>query len=225
MPDAEFPSAEVQEARLRAHRDQRAEGLSRRGDRLAHPIRRRPQARLLRERRRRHIACDARRRGSAEWKSTISTSRPAATSRTRRSTRSSPTSSDFVDEMERLLRDDEGASSRAILVGDLDVAPLEHDVWSHKALLNVVSHTPIEVEKFTPRAGCRGSGLTRCANSCLTSEKLYTWWSYRSPDWKAADKGAGSIMPGSVRRSPTPCRRCGVLRDSRRWERPSDHVR
>ncbi|MFP6714589.1 MAG: hypothetical protein VCB14_05515 [Alphaproteobacteria bacterium] len=37
-------------------------------------------------------------------------------------------------------------STRAILVGDLNVAPLENDVWSHKALLQVVSHTPIEVE-------------------------------------------------------------------------------
>ena len=35
---------------------------------------------------------------------------------------------------------------RGILVGDLNIAPLEHDVWSHKQLLNVVSHTPIEVE-------------------------------------------------------------------------------
>ena len=34
----------------------------------------------------------------------------------------------------------------AILVGDLNVAPLEHDVWSHKQLLSVVSHTPIETE-------------------------------------------------------------------------------
>ena len=37
---------------------------------------------------------------------------------------------------------------RAITVGDLNVAPLEHDVWSHKQLLNIVSHTPVEVELF-----------------------------------------------------------------------------
>ncbi len=33
-----------------------------------------------------------------------------------------------------------------ILVGDLNIAPLATDVWSHKQLINVVSHTPIEVE-------------------------------------------------------------------------------
>ena len=31
-----------------------------------------------------------------------------------------------------------------MLLGDLNVAPLEHDVWSHKQLLDVVSHTPVE---------------------------------------------------------------------------------
>ena len=29
--------------------------------------------------------------------------------------------------------------ARAILVGDLNIAPLEHDVWSHKQLLGIVS--------------------------------------------------------------------------------------
>ena len=49
-----------------------------------------------------------------------------------------------------------------ILVGDLNVAPLETDVWSHKQLLKVVSHTPVEVEHFgrmqaAPPVGRRGS--------------------------------------------------------------------
>src|SRR4029078_9251505 len=35
---------------------------------------------------------------------------------------------------------------KAILVGDLNVAPYESDVWSHKQLLRVVSHTPVEPE-------------------------------------------------------------------------------
>ena len=40
------------------------------------------------------------------------------------------------------------AKGKAIMVGDLNIAPLEDDVWSHKQLLSVVSHTPIEVEKL-----------------------------------------------------------------------------
>ena len=35
-----------------------------------------------------------------------------------------------------------GAVARSVLVGDLNIAPLEHDVWSHRQLLTVVSHTP-----------------------------------------------------------------------------------
>ncbi|MFN7176925.1 MAG: exodeoxyribonuclease III, partial [Thermaurantiacus sp.] len=38
-----------------------------------------------------------------------------------------------------------GLAEPAILVGDLNIAPLPEDVWNHKALLDVVSHTPIEV--------------------------------------------------------------------------------
>ena len=46
------------------------------------------------------------------------------------------------------VRAEWNASSASILVGDLNIAPLEHDVWSHKQLLNVVSHTPVETEGF-----------------------------------------------------------------------------
>jgi len=54
----------------------------------------------------------------------------------------------FVDEMAEWAAADQAAAGRAILVGDLNIAPLEHDVWSHKALIKVVSHTPVEVEKL-----------------------------------------------------------------------------
>ena len=35
-----------------------------------------------------------------------------------------------------------------VLVGDLNVAPHENDVWSHKQLLKIVSHTPGETERL-----------------------------------------------------------------------------
>ena len=43
------------------------------------------------------------------------------------------------------------AKNRMILVGDLNVAPLPTDVWSHKQLLKVVSHTPPETERLEQR--------------------------------------------------------------------------
>ena len=53
----------------------------------------------------------------------------------------------FVAEMNAVRAESDDLSG-SILVGDLNIAPLEHDVWSHKQLLKVVSHTPVETEGF-----------------------------------------------------------------------------
>src|SRR6185437_1445286 len=55
----------------------------------------------------------------------------------------------FLDEMRDHSELRPAPSQRAILVGDLNVAPLEHDVWNHKQMMKVVSHTPVECEKLT----------------------------------------------------------------------------
>lgn len=115
------------------------------------------------------------------------------------------------------------SGDRAILVGDLNVAPLEHDVWSHKQLLDVVSHTPIECEKLTHAQRAAG-WLDVMRGFVPETEKLYTWWSYRAPDWTKADKGrrldhvwASPALDGAAKQMT-------VLRDVRGWRRPSDHV-
>ena len=36
-----------------------------------------------------------------------------------------------------------------MIVGDLNVAPSENDVWNHKYMSKIVSHTPIEIEAMT----------------------------------------------------------------------------
>ena len=76
-----------------------------------------------------------------------------------------------------------------ILVGDLNVAPLETDVWSHKQLLDVVSHTPIEVEKLGPAASARAEFVDAVRHFIPPEQQLYTWWSYRARDWAASDRG------------------------------------
>ncbi|WP_430396666.1 exodeoxyribonuclease III [Ferrovibrio sp.] len=75
-----------------------------------------------------------------------------------------------------------------ILVGDLNIAPLESDVWSHKQLLDVVSHTPVETEGLLKLQASHG-WVDAVRHFTPASEKLYSWWSYRSPDWEKADKG------------------------------------
>jgi exodeoxyribonuclease-3 len=111
----------------------------------------------------------------------------------------------------------------AILVGDLNVAPLEHDVWSHKQLLDVVSHTPVETEALeTLRREAGWADIMRILKP--EPEKIYSWWSYRSPDWETANKGrrldhiwVSEALTGTVQSAD-------VSRETRSWERPSDHV-
>ncbi|MEM7766348.1 MAG: exodeoxyribonuclease III [Pseudomonadota bacterium] len=75
-----------------------------------------------------------------------------------------------------------------ILVGDLNVAPQEHDVWSHKQLLKIVSHTPAETERLeAAREGAGFADIARVKHG--PDPKLYTWWSYRARDWAASNRG------------------------------------
>ena len=66
---------------------------------------------------------------------------------------------DFLDEMTAHPALRPAKDQRAILVGDLNVAPLEHDVWSHKQMLKVVSHTPIEMREI--QRGAKGRSMDR----------------------------------------------------------------
>lgn len=111
----------------------------------------------------------------------------------------------------------------AVMVGDLNIAPLEHDVWSHKDLLKVVSHTPIEVEKLN-RLREAGGWHDAMRQHVPESEKLYTWWSYRARDWEASNRGRRLDhvwINGPIRSA---CTGISVRKDVRGWERSSDHV-
>jgi exodeoxyribonuclease-3 len=75
-----------------------------------------------------------------------------------------------------------------VLVGDLNVAPHENDVWSHKQLLKIVSHTPEETERLEDsRNMAKFADIARLA--VPEDQKLYTWWSYRAKDWAASNRG------------------------------------
>jgi exodeoxyribonuclease III len=129
----------------------------------------------------------------------------------------------FVDEMAAWAADDGAAAGRSILVGDLNIAPLEHDVWSHKALLNVVSHTSVEVEKLK-QAQAAGPWVDALRKFVPDDQKLYTWWSYRSPDWSNVDKGRRLDHIWVSAALGERVRSMEVLREARGWARPSDHA-
>lgn len=129
---------------------------------------------------------------------------------------------DFLAEMRDVKAVEDGETA-SILVGDLNVAPLEDDVWSHKQLLNVVSHTPIETETLEDLRRAGGwQDLMRL--HCPPPQKLYTWWSYRARDWNAADRGRRLDHIWSSRNAAGALQGIEILREARGWERPSDHV-
>jgi len=111
---------------------------------------------------------------------------------------------------------------KAILVGDLNIAPRDDDVWDHKKLLKVVSHTPIEVEHLaqTQDAG----DWVDVTRADIPHGPLFSWWSYRSPDWEAADKGRRLDHVWATSDIATAAHSSRVLRDVRGWEQPSDHA-
>ena len=129
-----------------------------------------------------------------------------------------------LDFVERMTRWSEGLKGiPTLLVGDFNIAPLESDVWSHKQLLDVVSHTPIEVEAL---------GRLQAANDWVDlgrrfvppPQRLYTWWSYRAKDWAASDRGRRldhMWASADVAATATGHR---VFEDCRSWLKPSDHI-
>ncbi len=115
----------------------------------------------------------------------------------------------------------EGAE-KSILVGDLNIAPREDDVWSHKQLLKVVSHTPIEVEHLCEaQDAAKWVDVTR---QDIPEGQLYSWWSYRARDWDAADKGRRLDHVWATPDISNAAYGSRILRAARGWEKPSDHA-
>ena len=129
----------------------------------------------------------------------------------------------FLDEMRSAPRLRPRKNERAILLGDLNVAPLEHDVWSHKQMLKVVSHTPVECEKFTA-AREAGGWIDSMRVLAPEPQKLYTWWSYRAADWRAADRGRRLDHFWTSDALADRVSKIRISKDYRGAERPSDHV-
>jgi exodeoxyribonuclease-3 len=128
-----------------------------------------------------------------------------------------------LDFIERMTRWSDALREPTVIVGDFNVAPLECDVWSHKALLTVVSHTPVEVEALT-RLREAHDWVDIGRRFVPAPERCFTWWSYRSPDWTKNDRGrrldhmwASPVLAGHLKAH-------SVLEPCRNWERPSDHV-
>jgi exodeoxyribonuclease-3 len=129
----------------------------------------------------------------------------------------------FVDELTAWWPAERSTDRRMILVGDLNIAPLEHDVWSHKQLLKIVSHTPIEVEKLTAMQNSIG-WVDAMRHFVPADEKLYTWWSYRNNDWRASNRGRRLDHIWVTPPLAESLKGMQIAQETRDWAPPSDHV-
>ena len=131
---------------------------------------------------------------------------------------------DFLREMARFFEKRKARRKEpVILVGDLNVAPLENDVWSHKQLLDVVSHTPVETDLLAKaKAAFDWCDVTR--EFVPPADKIYSWWSYRAADWELSDRGrrldhiwVSPPLKGALRSQM-------IVKKMRGWTKASDHV-
>ncbi|MEL0012012.1 MAG: exodeoxyribonuclease III [Alphaproteobacteria bacterium] len=129
---------------------------------------------------------------------------------------------DFLAELTDWLAAEAKPRARRILVGDLNIAPLEADVWSHKQLVNAVSHTPVEVEAL---------GRVQAAHDWVDAvrhfapdEQLFSWWSYRSNDWRASNRGRRLDHVWVTPALKGKLKGFEILTDARDWPKASDHV-
>jgi exodeoxyribonuclease-3 len=89
-------------------------------------------------------------------------------------------------------------------------------------LLNIVSHTPVEVEHLAQAQ--EAGDWVDITRQDIPQGLLYIWWSCRAPDWDTADRGrrldhiwATPDIAGAAHSSR-------ILREARGWNQPSDHV-
>ncbi len=129
---------------------------------------------------------------------------------------------DFLSEMSR-WSDSLPKNEAHILVGDLNIAPLQSDVWSHKQLLKVVSHTPIECDALNEIQE-NHAWFDVMRHFVPEPKRLYSWWSYRAKDWRSSDKGrrldhiwCGPLLKDNMKSMQ-------IIEDARGWEKPSDHA-
>ena len=131
---------------------------------------------------------------------------------------------DFLEAMEAWFKPMRGKrKNRMIMVGDLNVAPLPTDVWSHKQLLKVVSHTPAETERLA-RVQAAHDWIDVMRRHVPAEQKLFTWWSYRNRDWRASNRGRRLDHIWTTPALAGAAISMRVLDETRDWPRTSDHV-
>jgi exodeoxyribonuclease-3 len=129
----------------------------------------------------------------------------------------------FLTEMADWASSENVRNKPVVVLGDLNVAPLEWDVWNHKRLLRSVGHTPTE-SAHMERLIAAADFIDVPRHFTPPPAPLYSWWGYRYAQAFAKDYGwrldhiLAAPKLASALRSLTTCK------ETRSWEKPSDHV-
>ena len=116
----------------------------------------------------------------------------------------------------------EALDKPTLLVGDFNIAPLDCDVYDHKALLKVVSHTPLEVETLG-RLGDAHGWVDLGRKHIPAPERNWSWWSYRT-FWQGKDRGRRLDHMWASPQVAAQSTDHRVIEETRHWEQCSDHV-
>lgn len=130
---------------------------------------------------------------------------------------------DFLDALAPYLAARAAAARAAVVCGDLNVAPLATDVWSHARLKNVVTHTPGERRRLTALRET-GGWIDALRRFVPEDEKAFTWWSYRAADWRAADRGRRLDHIWAHHSLAPALSHAAIHDETRDWPEPSDHA-
>jgi exodeoxyribonuclease-3 len=130
---------------------------------------------------------------------------------------------EFVEEMTDWFIDNHGKDDAVIALGDFNIAPQEHDVWSHKQLLKVISHTPPETDRLAAMQKSLG-WIDTARHFIPAEEKSYSWWSYRNRDWRKSNRGRRLDHIWVTPSLEKNLKAYSTLEEARDWEKPSDHI-
>ena len=130
---------------------------------------------------------------------------------------------DFVDEMTEWFANNRSKNDKIIALGDFNIAPHEHDVWSSKQLENVVSHTAPERERILKMQQSLDF-IDSARHFIPMEEKAYSWWSYRNRDWKISNRGRRLDHIWVTPPLKDNLVSYHMFKQTRDWEKPSDHA-
>lgn len=130
---------------------------------------------------------------------------------------------DFVDEMTGWFSKEYQKDRSVVALGDFNIAPYEHDVWSQKQLIKVVSHTPPETTRLEKMR--QSLDFVDTARHFIPmEEKSYSWWSYRNRDWRKSNRGRRLDHIWVTQPLKPKLKSYKTLEEARDWEKPSDHI-